>query len=611
MSLVHVIKTPLTILLLVGALTAYSEVEQVALQTGKLVEKSVEKNTSSGVFDQKQFYQALVAEFYNQSGEAILALDYYLPLALLSNDVVLVKRVTEIATGSGQLLKGLNIAKHWVELNPESIEARQYFTLLLLRDDQLKHSAQQLQFVRQIIEKNSKPLDNKSSKQPSKQLNTSVLSKGLKFIGALLIIESQHDKAYRVFKHYIKMHGSELYLDQQNLILASLAMKAKKYEGVILALKDLGRGDAHFSSAAVMKTKALQKLGRVNEATLLLEQIVRLGKSSDSLRLELARLLILAERKHEAKKLLNNLINSHPDNNDLLKSMIALNIDQQDWQEAERNNKKLRKSKGYQSDVNYFYGEIYEAAGNFKQALLSYQEVKRGSFLKHSHRKVSHLIARLESLKSAQQWLQTEQKKSAKKKNKAYWLKLEADLLADKTMHSEKKIDQQNINDALGLYNRIIKLIPNKVSYRYHRGLLYERLNQIEFAENDFKRVLKKRKNDVDTLNALGFLLVKHTTRFEEAKKHIQHAFTLKPNDPTILDSLGWVYFRTGEVDRAEDLLRKAFDKAKSPEIASHLISVLLKSGQQREANKLYNEMIEKYPDNSSLSGVRTDLRQL
>lgn len=593
----------LLLMCVLASYTAYANEKLLAYQGKQLplsdetlaIKTDVDKNIENDAY-KDQFYQALVAEFYNQTGSPKQTLKHYLPLALSSNEAALVKRVTEIATGTAQLKKGLKAAKHWVELSPNDLEARQYLTLLYLRDNQFKKSAEQLQFVHQIIESDLKP-DTRQTK---------VLSKGLKFIGALLVIEAHHEKAYSVYQHYIKrqasVKGFEKYRGQQNLILASLAMKAKKYNVVVSALDGIEKSSTqYFVSATMMKIKALQKLGQLNEAAKLLKVLVKDKKTSDSKRLALTRLLIQLGKKDEATNILNNLITKHPHNNDLLKALIALNIDQQSWREAKRNNRKLAKSKVYQNDVFYFYGEINEGQDRLDKALAYFRKVKKGVFLKNAHKNTARLSAKLESLKVAQQWLQSEQEKSSKKKDQAYWLKLEADLLSD----------QQKNSEALQRYNEIITLMPNKMSYRYYRGLLYERAKQIKLAEKDFNLIINKQKNNANALNALGFLLLKHTSRFDEAKKHIQKAFKLKPNDPTIMDSLGWVYFRTGEMAIAENCLRKAFKVEKNPQIASHLITVLAKSGQHQEARKLFNEMIKKYPESTTLTDVKVYLKKL
>ncbi len=554
---------------------------------------SSETNTNN------QLYNALVAELYNQTDDPKTALKYYLPLALKSNDIALVKRVTELATGSSQLKIGLSVAKHWVKIAPEELDARQYLTLLLLRNGQLEKSSKQLPIIREIVEDESNKKD--------------VVSKGLKFIGALLVIESHHDKAYQVFNHYLKqLETEDKYKEQKNLILASLAMKAKKYEVVVSALNDIEKDEfQYFTSAAVMKTKALNILGRIDEASQLIQRLVDTDNASDSMRLELTRLLIGIGRKQQASSLLQLLVDRHPDNNDLLKALIALNINQLNFKEARFNNTKLSKAKAFKSEVDYFYGEINEAEGNHKKALKYYQNVTKGPFLKNSHSKTAKLLVQLQSLEKSREWLQTEQKNSSKLKDKTYWLKLEADLLADKRLSATGLSSQENLRSALSIYDKIMILRPKNASYHYHRGLLYERTNQIELAEKEFKYVINKKKSYANALNALGFLLVKHTTRFKEAKAYIKQAYKIKPNDPKIMDSLGWVYFQSGDIKLAEKHLRNAYRSLKSPEVASHLIAVLSKSKKYQEAKQIFNAMIKKYPNNASLDDVRGNLEHI
>lgn len=560
--------------------------------------EATDKKINRDFFDGEQFHQALLAEFYNQAGKPKLTLKHYLPVALKSDDPILVKRVTEIATATAQLKKGLKAAKHWVELSPKSLEAQQYLVLLLLRDGQLKKSAKQLHFIRQIVDSDSNQTDKRSP-----------ISKGLKFIGALLVIESHHDKAYQVYNYYLKqLNSNVIYNNQKQLILASLAMKAKEYAVVVSALDDMKiTAKEYFSSAATMKTKALKKLGRIDEATELLQQIVKSGKASDSLRLELTRLFISIGKKEDAIKILDALVVKHPDNNDLLKALVALNVSQKQWQVAKHNNYKLSKSEGYKNEVDYFKGEIYEGEGHHSLALLHYKKVKKGIFLKNAHSKIAKLLVQIEGFDASQQWLQSKQSKAVKDKDKAYWLKLEADLLADsKLSRPDAKI--ASLKSAIKLYHRVIELSPKKTSYRYHRGLLYERSQQFELAENDFKFVIKKTKRPANALNALGFLLVKHTTRLAEAKQYIQRAYALKPNDPMIMDSMGWVHFRSGDIKKAETFLRRAYKELKTPEVASHLIAVLSKLEKYDEAKKIFNVMIKKHPNNVSLGSLRDTL---
>jgi cob(I)alamin adenosyltransferase len=72
----------------------------------------------------------------------------------------------------------------------------------------------------------------------------------------------------------------------------------------------------------------------------------------------------------------------------LLKSLIALEIDQSQLSLAKKNIKRLKKSVDYLSDAEYFTGEVMEAEGDIQNALLSYKKVKSGSLLKRAQQKI-------------------------------------------------------------------------------------------------------------------------------------------------------------------------------------------------------------------------------
>ena len=344
----------------------------------------------------KQLNNVLLAELYSQFGKAELSAKYYQKLLTNSYDSEIARRATTLAAMSGQPKYALEAARVWVNLLPDSLEARQYYSLLLLRNNKFNESVEQLHLINQLVEKEDAENGVKKA-----------YSKGLKFIGSMLSIESHHEKSFIAFQYYMKEYGSEKYKSQQNLIISSLAMNAKKYDVVLSALKNIEEDESIQSSKiTLMKVKALQALNRISEAVDTLQSFVDKQQTSDSIRLQLVRLLILDRQKNAASPYLKELVKKHPDNNDLLKSLIALEIEQSHLQSARQNIKKLSKSKEYQSDVSYFRGEIYEAEGDLKSALKNYQKVVDGSLQKRARKKIiklgKGLITRKVNYKEAQ-----------------------------------------------------------------------------------------------------------------------------------------------------------------------------------------------------------------
>ncbi|WP_299880934.1 tetratricopeptide repeat protein [uncultured Cocleimonas sp.] len=574
-----------------------------------------QESTETGNFKAEFLYQALAAEIYREMGDEVLAVEQYQHLALESRDPAIARRVTILAAATGQLPKGLKVAERWVALTPDDLEARQYLALLYLRNNKIKLSSAQFHTIHELVEETFIKNEGSSDKQEKQELvkhsqKTSLLatkvikkvqvSQGLTFIGSVLAAETHRDKAYRVFAEYTKEHKSKIYYRQQKLIAANLALKAKNYKAVIVELENIkGLDSQNLVDAMSMKAKALHKLNRNPEAINVLMSIKDNPMVSDSSKLELVRLFVLQKQKKKALPILEKLIVKHEKNYDLLKSLIALQIDQRQLTKAEASIDKLRASKSYLHDADYFSGEVLQTKGNLKEALSYYEKVSGGSFLRNAHQKAIFITKETQGNKGLSRYFEKKYKASKDIINKAYWSKLRAD-----SSFSDKDYPQ-----ALVYYNQAIKLSPLNPRYYYRRGLLHERMRKLDFAEKDFNQVLSISKNDADALNALGYMLSVNTKRLDEAKTYIRKAHQIKPHDPLIMDSLGFVHFKSGDLTEAEKYLRKAFKLIKDPEVASHLISVLAENDKQDEALRLYQEMTEKYPNNKVLHEAKQYLQ--
>ena len=82
--------------------------------------------------------------------------------------------------------------------------------------------------------------------------------------------------------------------------------------------------------------------------------------------------------------------------------------------------------------------------------------------------------------------------------------------------------------------------------------------------------------------------------RLPEAYTLIEHALKLAPEDPFIMDSMGWVLYRMGQNDTAITFLKRAFDLRPDAEIAAHLGEVLWAAGQHDEARKYGPERLKR-----------------
>jgi tetratricopeptide (TPR) repeat protein len=142
----------------------------------------------------------------------------------------------------------------------------------------------------------------------------------------------------------------------------------------------------------------------------------------------------------------------------------------------------------------------------------------------------------------------------------------------------------------------------DKESIAFMRGAMYEKMKKFEAAETEFRKVLDLNPKNASALNYLGYMLADRNVRVTDALNYIKQAIELDPNNGAYLDSLGWAYYRTGDLPKAEEYLRRAVDQtAKDPTVHDHLGDVYFKQGNLKDAITQWQISLREW-DNSSPS---------
>lgn len=177
------------------------------------------------------------------------------------------------------------------------------------------------------------------------------------------------------------------------------------------------------------------------------------------------------------------------------------------------------------------------------------------------------------------------------------WL-LEADLLAR----------AKRMREAVAVYDRALTALPDDARLLYARALFAVEQGDVAAGERDLRRVLALSPDDAEAMNALGYTLADTSKpgdpRLAEALQLIQRALQLKPDEPAIIDSMGWVRYRMGDLEASLKDLRRAHARQPDAEIAAHLGEVLWVKGERAEAQRIWDEARRKDPDNQTLLEV-------
>lgn len=163
--------------------------------------------------------------------------------------------------------------------------------------------------------------------------------------------------------------------------------------------------------------------------------------------------------------------------------------------------------------------------------------------------------------------------------------------------------------DARKVYDRALDFLPDDTRLLYSRALIAASSGDIKVAEADLRKVIEQEPENAAALNALGYTLADQTDRLDEALKLIEHAYKLSPDEPSIIDSLGWVQFRLGRNEEAVATLQRAYEKFADAEVAGHYAQALWATGRRDMARKVLADALEQAPDDAQLRAIQKRLK--
>lgn len=161
--------------------------------------------------------------------------------------------------------------------------------------------------------------------------------------------------------------------------------------------------------------------------------------------------------------------------------------------------------------------------------------------------------------------------------------------------------DAGRIDDAVKSLEAANQAQPDTIEIKYELAMLYERQGRYAELETQLRQVIALDPDHAHAYNALGYTLADRNERLPEALDLITQALELLPDNPFILDSMGWVKFRMGDKQAAADYLSRAYAQQPEADIAAHWAEVLWRQGDRTKARELLQSGFEKDPENATL----------
>jgi tetratricopeptide (TPR) repeat protein len=235
----------------------------------------------------------------------------------------------------------------------------------------------------------------------------------------------------------------------------------------------------------------------------------------------------------------------------------------------------------------YLLGAIAEAEDDVDNALLYYRQVAPGGEFLAARLSAAQMLIDDDRLLDARAFLRIE-----RLRHEGYFselVALEVELL-----------DQQGLTEeGSALLDRELARTPNDEQLLYRRAMRAWEAGDFAAMERDLGRIIERNPDHAAALNALGYTLadLNVEARLDEARELIERAHELDPGNPAIMDSLGWVYFRLGEAERALPWLERAYAAMPDQEIAAHLAEVLWALGRRDEARARVEEALQRFDE--------------
>jgi tetratricopeptide (TPR) repeat protein len=172
---------------------------------------------------------------------------------------------------------------------------------------------------------------------------------------------------------------------------------------------------------------------------------------------------------------------------------------------------------------------------------------------------------------------------------------------------------KERFAEAADAYSRAIARIGtvDKRHWRlfYARGICFERTKRWPEAEADLLQALELEPDQPFVLNYLGYSWVDQGVNLDRAKEMLHKAVDLRPEDGYVVDSLGWAYFRLGEYDKAVTYLERAVElEPGDPVINDHLGDAYWRVGRTREARFQWERAVTFKPEPDVLAQIQEKL---
>jgi tetratricopeptide (TPR) repeat protein len=510
-------------------------------------------------------YDFLLGEIAQQRGSPGFAAQTYLDLAKRTRDPRVARRAVELATVARMPDLALESARAWQDADPASLQALQTMVVLLVAQKRVDDAEP---YLAKLLESDATAPAN-----------------GFMQMGRLLGSSPDVVANLRVVRKLADRYPK---LPQAHFAVAQAASAANDET---LALGEIRRAAAlqpGWEIAAIYEAQLLQRQSP-GEASKRLSAFLDQYPDSRDVRLNYARLLVLDKRSAEARGQFEEIGKRFAKDADAIYAVGLLALQIKEYDVAEASMKHLLELNFRDPDAaRYALGQIAEERKDWPRAIEWYKTIQSGEHALPARVRTANAIAKQGKLGEARAYLRDA---GAQGEQQVALLVAESQLLREANMNKE----------AFALLEGALKSAPDQPDLLYDQALTAEKLDRFDVLEASLKRLIQLRPDHAHAYNALGYSFADRNIRLAEARSLIEKALELSPGDFFIVDSMGWVLYRQGDLKGAAAQLQRAWRGRPDAEIGAHLGEVLWMLGERDEARRIWQEAQKSAPDNETL----------
>ena len=505
-------------------------------------------------------YELLLAEVAGQRGNPAVAAQAYADLARQTRDPRIARRATEIALFAHMNTLAIESARIWHETDPGSRRSLQVLAGLLVNAGQLEEAEPHL-----------------------KELLSSEgnVANAFAQLGRTLAGAKDKEGALRVVQDLALGHAD---VPQAHYAVAQVAFAAGHDDLALKEVRTARELRPDWDGAVLLEAEVLQKRSG-DEALASLADYLQKYPNSREVRLAHARMLVTQKRYADARGEFQKLLQDFPGNADVVYAVALLSVQLHDYPLAEENLRRLLDMDYRDKDgIRLYLGQIAEEQNKYDDALKWYSSVDAGEQFIPAQIRYAQVLSKQGKLDEARARLR--KMAASGGEQRVQLILAEAQLLRDAKREQE----------AFDFIGKALAAEPDQPELLYDYAMLAERVDQMDVLESSLRKLIKIRPDYAHAYNALGYSLAERNMRLGEARQLIEQALKLAPDDSFIVDSMGWVLYRMGDIPEALSWLRKAFAERPDPEIAAHLGEVLWVTGKRGEAEKVWAKRPRRTP---------------